>query len=1010
MSGDNFNKKCLDYFIQKYGERIDDWSRDNDWSFELSHHYHFRAPTRPKPYALPEGLDSKTLPYLVNDRPFYFACKVLGDDPISTNSLVLGWYLWEAFGTRPTEFLELYMSLKSKAISDEVGSNRPVEFTLCTILQKIFQPGSRPTLEWFYLKVSDLAGGTQHQSYHKEFQTMKSKLEDLRNGLERQGFGSTWTTRNNPPGSNWETYNDRYNLPLFNGLCQYIWSQREGQVRKLLQSFEKIPDQRSPIQNFKGGFLSINITENGGIRNTNNPQYEDWGLYLMTSNDAEAESNQGNALVEPIRRSAPRGIHPALEDLIEWETAGLPFEKWDHGWDEGYGHFLGSKTDATALLVAWWCLFNLCRDKENLTLWTSLQNTSSAQHGISNAVYRLSRLVPCNDDFLYSVCRFRGWDKIFVHESQAVSSNPIVKAYQQHLIIFGYELRPGDDREHAPTHDNFDDITNEEKFGKTLHDHVLYVLKKAHKSQQPHCRITAHPFFFRTRKSSRSLTELLKKNDWDEVRRVVVEWDLFTKSELKTINNGCVFFFGRFRWVTIFAEELLCLSSTTKGRLTAEEFSTTSYGIVGEIKSSFKQWIRRIKDMAWANDLFRIAIYTEVFGVFEDTEDIETTTIETTAQSILTSLSLGDTYVSMAKQGPQVLRDYLGEPLFLRAVTEHLQESKKYGSLMEWLRKIMGGKSPNKLLKGKLSELIIAIKLDRILRLSSTATDKVSIGQLHRRSFWKKLLDAKRWNLNSKAWISVREEHVDLDLYELQDAGPSDPIPSHSVRNIKEWLAEQKRSTFLFPDKGDGTNLLFFLRRKSGSSNDRPSWPEILCSIRHMPSTHPKDEDVSKIPKMFNAEGLGSGQRGWPVIHIFVANKVSIWENACDQALKAMRPTAPQISKTLQIEKLPLIIERVNGRVQIDEISLNRTLDALRTEAKALETSLQAGVIPPNLPLIDSEENRKKLGSFVRPPPQPQGDEGRLKYDDFVCYVDSNKIWGESFHDLMELMARTPSQ
>lgn len=136
------------------------------------------------------------------------------------------------------------------------------------------------------------------------------------------------------------------------------------------------------------------------------------------------------------------------------------------------------------------------------------------------------------------------------------------------------------------------------------------------------------------------------------------------------INYHCPMFFGRYRWSTLFIEEILkqAVISIQQCRSLAQlSINNAAEHAIEAAKKALRTQLFRIKDKSWAQDLYWMAIRADVYSQSSVIED-------DTAQLV----SEGFALVDILQSKDRIVRASLCEPLAVHAVMSYLREEKEY--------------------------------------------------------------------------------------------------------------------------------------------------------------------------------------------------------------------------------------------------------------------------------------------------------------------------------------------
>ena len=113
-----------------------------------------------------------------------------------------------------------------------------------------------------------------------------------------------------------------------------------------------------------------------------------------------------------------------------------------------------------------------------------------------------------------------------------------------------------------------------------------------------------------------ALQLLLRINDQQEKTQLEVQ-DAYLTNIHTAINSHCSMFFGRYRWSTLFIEQILkqaVVSTEECGTLVQVSVANAATDAVEAIEKALQTQLARIKDKEWANELYWMAIRATVFS------------------------------------------------------------------------------------------------------------------------------------------------------------------------------------------------------------------------------------------------------------------------------------------------------------------------------------------------------------------------------------------------------------
>lgn len=472
---------------------------------------------------------------------------------------------------------------------------------------------------------------------------------------------------------------------------------------------------------------------------------ERWGFYLMAPNLEPQDIAKGlTSPMAPIRGSASRDTYSAFEDLVEMDKAGnhrpprglkSQFANDTRPW---YLHAQALYLGRKALLDAYKAMMG---NKASKMQWTQLQTRCSRQNDPFDVMYRLYRFLLTKEPYKW-MKPLSIKEDMFVDEAQTVLDDSIAKNLQRVLfelsgvsVLSGTSLRLPDTVLHAEsalwaksllpgtkesahwsTTESMKIQTEAALYVRTTHEllevvqqHSWEMLRETYGLQRlresasletseaaNHCS----PF---ASQGGRSLAYPIDFSDglpWDKKRSELEKWDLFKSTAAGMIGKQGTMFYGRVRWATIFAEELLSISARSKGILQDEDILDATNKASTLIKEALKAQVVRVKDTAWVNDLYWTAIYADVYSV--------TKLFSKQDEANLNAIAQGFALVDKEHSNFDTVRACLSEPLAVEAVMEHLRFSPQYDKMLHQFAGSLAMDYPGGGALGKLSEFIFA--------------------------------------------------------------------------------------------------------------------------------------------------------------------------------------------------------------------------------------------------------------------------------------------------------------
>ncbi|RBR14244.1 hypothetical protein FVER53590_29555 [Fusarium verticillioides] len=281
---------------------------------------------------------------------------------------------------------------------------------------------------------------------------------------------------------------------------------------------------------------------------------------------------------------------------------------------------------------------------------------------------------------------------------------------------------------------------------------------------------------------------------------------------------------GRYRWSTVYIEELMLLYP----RLTSPGSTLSEIQIIIEEAESrttvaaidaLKVQIRKMKSAGkeeLVQDLFRAGIRAEMMS--SPTIFVKPNFAQLVTYGFALVQKDGDT-----------IRYTFSEPIAVRAVMEYLRTEggNEYQDLMlQWLVHTQDDYEVRAMF-GKATEWFVAMSFDRLLRHQRLVeTDQPSLLERssHRESLLKCLSESTATGFNTQHLLKLSSvvRITDFSLPESQTTFKHD-----TPGTIWDWLRQQRSGdqtsapTFMFPDINAGPDLVFSLQKQSTNSGGR---------------------------------------------------------------------------------------------------------------------------------------------------------------------------------------------
>ena len=416
-----------------------------------------------------------------------------------------------------------------------------------------------------------------------------------------------------------------------------------------------------------------------------------WGFYFVAPNLEPPRADDATAAdtgMRPNRGSAPRDTYTAYEDLLRFEKSGLADGSWAFRRDRRYrlASTLEVATPHTvlAILEARQAVLDIFRRTSGASpmRWAQMQVSCFVSdpfdvayrlarlQGITLRAPKASRKLPC-----------------FIDEAQHALENRPADLIQEDLLRFipdaktsfisGTALKLDVAMRHTLGAFNKDVpvrvfphamyVKDMDTFWAVLRRHAWDVLREVFEISRLRRNDPAkQPLFARGGKPLGFAIQFPgQDSNWTAVSSALTQWDMFRVFH-PVVAAIAPRFFGRIRWTTFFAEELLQVSSVNSGMLPDQHVQAAADMAARKIKHALKDQIHRIRDTRWVHDLYWTAVDADVFSITKIFAD------DDTARLISEGFALVDRDV--AHGNPNVVRGCLGEPLAVEAVMEYLRD------------------------------------------------------------------------------------------------------------------------------------------------------------------------------------------------------------------------------------------------------------------------------------------------------------------------------------------------
>ncbi|KAI0895283.1 hypothetical protein F4806DRAFT_503220 [Annulohypoxylon nitens] len=885
-----FNNKCLTYFKKQYMKRI-----SSAKSLEK--------------YPLDVRLDDGILPYLLNDQLFFFSCRLVQIEQERFEyhefRYYLSWFLWEMFGLQPEQFLKLHAELVPQTDSETGKLDRSTDEKLPrtwtgleSILGGIFESRIVPTFLSMWGDLCDIKLDTGHLRSNAEATIMR-QLEVLFPNLKAGQLEGCWTHLTEPAKIRPNNVEElRYQLPLYNGLYQYIRSQYPGRMQQLLQlSLNGIPDLSSlhdpvghsvKLPDPKDGnvFLLFNDMGTGETQAILNTLCERWGIYLMAPSlepytlykDVNAQLNTTSDDVEdisgtPQRYFASSDTYSAFKDSESWSNEKRRLGYWRErnattNPSQKFAaelHITEAMLDANAILKARLALLQTYKLKSQSKIqWALLQISRTLGDDPFDIAYRLHRLISLNYENLRSTKMQQNDQSVelFIDESQHSIGNTIAEHIQDLLIqlspmtyLSGSSFKLLEVLNHVSrynsrisVYDNFEYVEKEEAFERVLLKHTECTTREEYELRKRGIKRIRFPSLFRGGKPLESRLELPKGDDWSIVDKALKQWDIFKESGRKMIRKVCRAFFGRSHWTSLFADELLRITSKDKGSLSEKRLQ--------EVRTRTTQSIKVVVNRQNEN----AKRYAGLLRLMPFTNPAMKKIIEAKFESV--NIELG---VEEPPSGRT--RRFVSETIRVEMVTEHYSKS-----MLQFTDSLRKKQSKHDHFTSS-SRYLFAKMLDDFLRLSTSPGDKGdTIAFQHRNNFLSQIQGARKWR-DSTTFANLK---IDFSEYTLNGTRLVSSETVFLNESVRAWLSNNNRSTFLFPDDDESPSLLFFLRKQGqGRTTDSSHYPSILCSMKFVTGDS-RSTAWSELSIILRKLVVSTSPSSFPVVHIFVSNLLGI--------------------------------------------------------------------------------------------------------------------------------------
>ncbi|KAF5010811.1 hypothetical protein FDECE_3054 [Fusarium decemcellulare] len=279
---------------------------------------------------------------------------------------------------------------------------------------------------------------------------------------------------------------------------------------------------------------------------------------------------------------------------------------------------------------------------------------------------------------------------------------------------------------------------------------------------------------------------------------------------------------GRYRWSTIYLEELMSLSqdlafrhsSLAEIRSTVEQArSNTSQAAVEALKSQIRK-MKASGKTALVQDLFRAGIRAEMMSIPTIFLD------ESYAQLVTYGFAL-------TQREGATLKYTIAEPIAIHAVMDYLRTEGRgdyYKLMLQWLVHTQDDHDVQAMF-GKATEWFVAMSLDRLLHQPNGDVDEPNLlsGSIRREVLLKLLSESV--SLDSRQGRATLKLKSVFQMDDLVLVRSPTVHKYHTPDTIWDWMRHHRAegrnsaSTFMFPDTKAGPDLVFILENQSTTRN-----------------------------------------------------------------------------------------------------------------------------------------------------------------------------------------------
>ncbi|KAL9064993.1 MAG: hypothetical protein Q9161_008515 [Pseudevernia consocians] len=844
---DEYEERCEKYFIQEYLKRIN----------ELRLHRNDCLP-----HLLPIEDDSHRdgandiLPYLLNDdRLFVVQRTIRSDFPTTARDRLPGmdkWRrlevdcnlpkrFWEAYRRRPEEWAEILR---------EAGQSNFFRETLWRNTWDL----SHLSLDAYQAKL----GGVQDNAIRR----MCNCIRELQNSLASVGLGDLWTQRGeffSPFSKGLSRYVQRGVPFLIPRLLHASWQHLAPSSRRSLPSISR---GRPDFKHESPTAILFSTAGTGKTRMLLDLLNQKYGMYIIApggpleSRDPQDATSPDPAILQPFRGGASK------DTLSLWESVRRAPVTAPPCYIQIY-----ARTLVVSRLLTFEAFLNISpqyqnrQNAEGIYRWMLLQINCSHGFDVFDAVWRLVRF---NIEYNLTVLgnpdpRFDGliW---CIDEAQVALEDPIAEEMFKMIWYECRELREGEDltvvlsgtslrlstllqlvhqgaTPHQQAlgseyyHETYSIVTDVPLISSVIQFWQLYERHMGDlmlEVQDVGCgnpnipSLADYPLHAR---AGRSLGFELNQVAFErlQIPRNVNQTGIqdLDQADFRTaINRYCPVFFGRYRWSTLFIEQIM--RQATFAQMSIDSIERAAADASRIVKDALKTRLSHVPDRSWVDQLYLMAIKADVYCQSSIIMESSARLVEE-GFALMDGLPVrteGSTGVSGSQQDVSPTTNFfsrvsLCEPLAVQAVIAHLREHGQYDiQVMEFFKELHIDNRDQGAI-GKTTEYVLATKLDNFLQKPVDPTKADPMNGPYRKSFWNVLSGAQ----NITAILAKNTNTVpSYDNYYLDD--PKGLLSSMSTLDrsmpIPLWiqltLRDEQRPKILFPTKEEGPDLVFFLQ------------------------------------------------------------------------------------------------------------------------------------------------------------------------------------------------------